>query len=112
MHAFNLTLDLIMSDPTIKGLTPPPKLYDGSPFRIAIVHARWNQVVINQLVQGTIQKLKEQGVKSENIVVKSVPGSYELPFACQKSVKQFITVPFGYTITELMTAILLAQIDS
>ncbi|OCF35515.1 6,7-dimethyl-8-ribityllumazine synthase [Kwoniella heveanensis BCC8398] len=72
-----------MSDPTIKGLPPPPKSYDGSSFRIAIVHARWNDAIIKALVDGTISKLKAQGVKEENIVVKSVPGSYELPFACR-----------------------------
>lgn len=59
-------------------------MYDGSPFRIAIVHARWNDVVVKSLVEGTIRNLKKQGVKEENIVVKSIPGSYELPFACQK----------------------------
>ncbi|WVF65604.1 6,7-dimethyl-8-ribityllumazine synthase [Kwoniella sp. CBS 6097] len=72
-----------MSDPTIKGLPPPPKSYDGSSLRIAIVHARWNDAIIKALLDGTILKLKAQGVKEENIVVKSVPGSYELPFACR-----------------------------
>ena len=81
-----------MSDPTIKGLPPPPKTYDGSPFRIAIVHARWNEAVIDALVEGTIRKLKEQGVKAENIVIKSIPGSYELPFACQRWVPKPSTV--------------------
>lgn len=76
-----------MSDPTVKGLPPPPKSYDGSPYRIAIVHARWNDAVISALVAGTIAKLKEQGVKQENIVVKTVPGSYELPFASQKLIE-------------------------
>ncbi|RXK37867.1 6,7-dimethyl-8-ribityllumazine synthase [Tremella mesenterica] len=73
-----------MPDPTIKGLPPPPTTYDGSSLRIAIVHARWNTVIIDSLVQGCITKLQSQGVKRENIVVKSVPGSYELPFACQR----------------------------
>jgi len=77
----------IMSDPTVKGLGAPPKTYDGSPFRIAIVHARWNDVVIKALVDGTVKKLKEQGVKEENIVLKSVPGSFELPFAAQKLIE-------------------------
>ena len=76
-----------MSDPTIKGLPPPPTKYDGSPYRIAIVHARWNDSVIKALVDGTVSKLKEQGVKSENIVIKTVPGSYELPFATQKLIE-------------------------
>ena len=76
-----------MADHTIKGLPPPPKSYDGSQLRIAIVHARWNDAVISALVEGTITKLKAQGVKQENIVVKSVPGSYELPFASKKLIE-------------------------
>ncbi|WWC73147.1 6,7-dimethyl-8-ribityllumazine synthase [Kwoniella pini CBS 10737] len=76
-----------MSDPTIKGLPPPPTKFDGSNFRIAIVHARWNDAIIKSLVEGTINKLKEQGVKQENIVVKSVPGSYELPFATKQLIE-------------------------
>ncbi|WWC91267.1 6,7-dimethyl-8-ribityllumazine synthase [Kwoniella dendrophila CBS 6074] len=76
-----------MSDPTIKGLPPPPTKYDGSDFRIAIVHARWNDSIIKALLEGTINKLKEQGVKQENIVVKSVPGSYELPFATKQLIE-------------------------
>ncbi|KAL7420272.1 lumazine synthase [Cryptotrichosporon argae] len=73
-----------MSDPTVKGLPPPPKSYDGSAMRIAIVHARWNDAVIRALVDGAVSKLRAQGVKEENIVIKTVPGSYELPFACKK----------------------------
>lgn len=70
-----------MSDPTIKGLGAAPTTYDGSSMRIGIIHARWNDVVISALVEGCISKLKAMGVKQENIVVKSVPGSFELPFA-------------------------------
>lgn len=73
-----------MADATIKGLGEAPTKYDGSSHRVAIIHARWNDVVISALVDGCIKKLKEQGVKSENIVVKTVPGSYELPFACKQ----------------------------
>ncbi|KAK4684282.1 6,7-dimethyl-8-ribityllumazine synthase, partial [Tremellales sp. Uapishka_1] len=76
-----------MSDPTIKGLAPNAQKYDGSAHRIAIVHARWNDTIIAALVAGTIAKLKEQGVKEENIVVKSVPGAYELPFACRSLIE-------------------------
>lgn len=71
-----------MADQTIKG--PAPQVHDGSKLRIGIIHARWNDEVIKALVDGTVAKLKAAGVKDENIVLKSVPGSYELPFACQK----------------------------
>ncbi|BEI84352.1 hypothetical protein CcaverHIS002_0409560 [Cutaneotrichosporon cavernicola] len=74
-------------DKTIKGLGAPPKAHDGSAFRIAIVHARWNDDVIKALVQGAVDKLKALGVKDENIVIKTVPGSYELPFACKKLIE-------------------------
>lgn len=70
-----------MSDPTIKGLASAPTSFDGSALRIGIVHARWNDAVITPLVEGCVAKLKSMGVKTENIVVKTVPGSYELPFA-------------------------------
>jgi 6,7-dimethyl-8-ribityllumazine synthase len=71
---------------TIKGIKPSNVHYDGSPLRIAIVHARWNIKVIEALVAGAVSKLKERGVKESNIVIESVPGSYELPLACSKSV--------------------------
>ena len=52
----------------------------GANLKIGIVHARWNSVVIDALVKGAVEKLLAFGVKQENIVVTSVPGSYELPF--------------------------------
>ncbi|WVO22665.1 6,7-dimethyl-8-ribityllumazine synthase [Cryptococcus decagattii] len=73
-----------MLDTTVKGLPPPTKAYDGSHLRIAVVHARWNDTIINALLHGALAKLRQQGVKDENIVVKTVAGSYELPLACKK----------------------------
>ena len=48
------------------------------------MHARWNTAIIGALLDGATKTLKAHGVKDENIVVQSVPGSYELPFAVQK----------------------------
>jgi 6,7-dimethyl-8-ribityllumazine synthase len=59
----------------------------GSSLRIGIVHARWNTKIIDALLEGTKKKLKEAGVKDENIVVQSVPGSYELPYAVKQCVQ-------------------------
>ncbi|KAG8963424.1 hypothetical protein FRC03_003013 [Tulasnella sp. 419] len=73
-----------MSDPTIKGIEPSTEVFDGSKLRIAIVHARWNKTVIDALVTGAVEKLKERGVLEPNIVILSVPGSFELPFAVSK----------------------------
>ena len=77
---------------SIKGPAPPPTKLDGSPLRVAIVHSRWNKSVIDALVAGTIAKLKATGVKDTNIVVQSVPGSFELPLACAKCVDPASTV--------------------
>lgn len=73
---------------TIKGPSLTEAQFDGSPLRIAIVHARWNKTVIDALVAGAVAKLKERGVKESNIVIQSVPGSFELPLACAKWVVQ------------------------
>lgn len=67
----------------IKG-TPATTKQDGSKLRIGVVHARWNDTIIQALLQGAIDQLKESGVLQENIVVQSVPGSFELPFACSR----------------------------
>lgn len=72
----------------IKGPSPDAKV-DGSSLRIAIVHARWNKVIIDALVAGALKKLKEAGVKESNIVVESVPGSFELPIACSRCVSLY-----------------------
>lgn len=48
------------------------------------MHARWNDKIISALLSGALAKLKAAGVREENIVVQTVPGSYELPFAVQK----------------------------
>ncbi|KAI9670413.1 MAG: hypothetical protein M1817_004456 [Caeruleum heppii] len=58
--------------------------HDGSNLRIAIVHARWNTSIVEQLVKGTTQALEAAGVKAQNIVTQSVPGSWELPMAVQR----------------------------
>ncbi|KAL2157425.1 hypothetical protein VTH06DRAFT_6117 [Thermothelomyces fergusii] len=63
---------------------PAPQFHDGSNLRIGIVHARWNNTIIEPLLAGTKAKLKECGVKDSNIVVQTVPGSWELPIAVQR----------------------------
>ena len=68
----------------VKGVTASDAKYDGSSLRIAIIHARWNKVIIDALVAGAVSKLLECGVRQENIIIESVPGSFELPLACSK----------------------------
>jgi len=63
---------------------PAPVRHDGSGLRIGIIHARWNDTIIDALLAGTKSKLLECGVAESNIVVQSVPGSWELPIAVQR----------------------------
>ncbi|KAK0733347.1 6,7-dimethyl-8-ribityllumazine synthase [Lasiosphaeria miniovina] len=63
---------------------PIPQQHDGSGLRIGIVHARWNETIIEPLLAGTKAKLLESGVSEANIVVQTVPGSWELPIAVQR----------------------------
>ena len=56
----------------------------GSDLRIGIVHARWNTQIIDALLEGAKKTLAAAGVKQENIVIQTVPGSYELPYAVQR----------------------------
>jgi 6,7-dimethyl-8-ribityllumazine synthase len=72
-----------MASIPLKGPGAPQK-HDGSSLRVAIVHARWNEAIIAALVSGCQTALLASGVRKENIVLVSVPGSYELPFAVQR----------------------------
>ncbi len=50
---------------------------------IGIIVSEWNEEVTDALAQGAIKTLQENGVKSENIRVKYVPGTFELALGAQ-----------------------------
>lgn len=52
--------------------------------RIGILHARWNKTIIEALVHGAKSRLLEFGVKADNIIVETVPGSFELPYGTKR----------------------------
>lgn len=47
--------------------------------KIAIIVARWNEEITEALYDGAVQSLLSSGIKKNNIVRKTVPGSFELP---------------------------------
>lgn len=59
------------------------KVPNGSSYTIGIAVAEWNFKITNGLLQGAKETLEKHGVKTENILIKWVPGSYELPLAAQ-----------------------------
>lgn len=72
---------------SIKGPAPAPSSFPGAEnLRIGIVHARWNEECITPLVNGAVESLTKAGVKQENIVIESVPGSWELPIGTSRMI--------------------------
>lgn len=55
--------------------------------RIAIVHARFNQPLIDMMLEGAMSRLAEMSVAPSDIERFDVAGAYELPFAAQQVAK-------------------------
>jgi len=56
---------------------------DASAMRIGIVVAEWNYKVSCKLLEGALNTLLKNGVKSENIIQRWVPGSFELVYGAR-----------------------------
>ena len=51
---------------------------DTSRMRIGVLVSLWNPEVTQALLNGTVATLKKHGVKESNVVIHTVPGSFEL----------------------------------
>jgi 6,7-dimethyl-8-ribityllumazine synthase len=61
-----------------------PKLVpDASEMRFGIVVSDWNKEITWSLLDGAVKTLIKHGVTDKNIVVKHVPGSFELTLGAQ-----------------------------
>jgi 6,7-dimethyl-8-ribityllumazine synthase len=52
--------------------------------RIAIVASRFNERITERLLQGSLRGLERAAVRATDIVVLTVPGAFELPFAARR----------------------------
>lgn len=52
--------------------------------RFALVAARFNHLVVEQLVNGALDALRRYGVSDEAIDLVRVPGSFEIPLVAQR----------------------------
>jgi 6,7-dimethyl-8-ribityllumazine synthase len=52
--------------------------------RFGIVVSEWNGHITAKLLEGAIETLKKNGAKPENILVKTVPGSFELTYGANQ----------------------------
>lgn len=56
---------------------------DGRAMRVGIVVAEWNILITGALRDGALKTLLQNGVDEKNIVLKYVPGSFELTMGAQ-----------------------------
>lgn len=65
----------------------PTQVPDATGMKIAIVVSEWNAKITNGLLEGAHATLLKHGVVEDNIMVKRVPGSFELPLGAQLILK-------------------------
>jgi 6,7-dimethyl-8-ribityllumazine synthase len=51
--------------------------------KVAVIAARFNQPIVDQLLRGCIERLAQLGLKGDRVEVHRVPGSFELPVAAK-----------------------------
>src|SRR5262245_15243959 len=51
--------------------------------RVAVVAARFNAQIVDELLAGCLRRLREMGMPDERVEVHRVPGAFELPFAAK-----------------------------
>jgi 6,7-dimethyl-8-ribityllumazine synthase len=51
--------------------------------RVAVVAARFNADIVDELLAGCLRRLKALGVGEERVYVERVPGAFELPVAAK-----------------------------
>jgi len=67
----------------------PSTIPDGSSMKFGIVVSEWNEEITSALLEGALATLGKHGVQRENIRIKTVPGSFELPFGARVLAEQF-----------------------
>ncbi len=61
----------------------PDSVPSADEMRFGIVVSDWNREITRALLEGAVKTLKKHGAKSKNIVVRHVPGSFELTLGAQ-----------------------------
>lgn len=61
--------------------------YAGNGHHIAIVVARFNELITGRLLEGARSTLARQGIKNEDIDIAWVPGSFEIPLTAKRMAK-------------------------
>lgn len=51
--------------------------------RVAVVAARWNSFVTDEMLEAAVKALQAKGMKDKNILTTRCPGSFEIPLTCK-----------------------------
>lgn len=66
---------------------------------VAIVRALWHDELTSSLAESARKELLSLGLRKDNVEIFSVPGTFELPLACQKTLKTFdAVIAFGVVV--------------
>jgi 6,7-dimethyl-8-ribityllumazine synthase len=94
--------------------------------RFAIVVSQFNSFITDRLLGGALDALRQTGALNEQIEIRSVPGSFEIPLAAKKlaasgrfdsiicigCILRGETSHFDYVASETARGIQLAQLDT
>ncbi|HEV2754844.1 MAG TPA: 6,7-dimethyl-8-ribityllumazine synthase [Actinomycetota bacterium] len=58
--------------------------FDGRGLRVAVVASRFNETIVQRLVDGALDCLRRHGVDDGDISVAWVPGAFEVPLAARR----------------------------
>lgn len=58
--------------------------FDAEGARFAVVATRWNDFIVDRLVDGALEVLRDCGVAESDITLVRVPGAFELPQVCDR----------------------------
>jgi 6,7-dimethyl-8-ribityllumazine synthase len=67
----------------------PALIPDGSSMKIGIAVSEWNEEITSALLDGALNTLQKHGVSRDKIMVRAVPGSFELPYGARIVAEQF-----------------------
>ncbi len=65
----------------------PTTVADATEMKFGIVVSEWNHNITGALLQGAYDTLVKHGAKPENIIIKYVPGSFELTYGANQLIE-------------------------
>lgn len=57
---------------------------EGEGLKVAVVSTRWNDHIVDSLVDGALDVLRDCAVTDNDITLVRVPGAFELPLVCDR----------------------------